>query len=92
MLPICGKIFDRQIFNEIFRSLIENNFISSNQSSFKPGDSCINQLLSITREIYKSFDEGFQVRGVFRDISKAFEKNYLTQGYYFQTKTKWHFW
>ena len=58
----------------------------------KPGDSCINQLLSITREIYKSFDEGFQVRGVFRDISKAFEKNYLAQGYYFQTKTKWHFW
>ena len=92
MLPICGKIFDRHIFNEIFRSLIENNFIFSNQSSFKPGDSCINQLLSITREIYKSFDEGFQVRGVFRDISKAFEKNYLAQGYYFQTKTKWHFW
>ena len=32
------------------------------------------QLLSITREIYKSFDEGFEVRGVFLDISKAFDR------------------
>ena len=54
--------------------LIENNLISSNQSDSMPGDSCINQLLSITHEIYKSFDDGFVVRGVFLDISKAFDK------------------
>ena len=29
---------------------------------------------SITHEIYKSFDEGLEVRGVFLDISKAFDK------------------
>ena len=54
--------------------LIDNNLISSHQSGFKGGDSCINQLLSITQEIYKSFDEGFEVRGVFLDISKAFDR------------------
>ena len=48
--------------------------MSPNQSGFKPGDSCTNQLLSITHEIYKSFDNGFEVRGVFLDISKAFDK------------------
>ena len=32
------------------------------------------QLLSITHEIYKSFDEGFEVRGVFLDISRAFDR------------------
>ena len=48
--------------------------ISSNQSGLKPGDSCINQLLSITHKIYKCFDDGFEVRGVFLDISKAFDK------------------
>ena len=53
---------------------IENDLISPNQSGFKPGDSCINQLLAITHEIYKSFDDGFEVRGVFLDISKTFEK------------------
>ena len=37
LLPICGKIFEKLIFNE-------NELISPNQSGFKPGDSCINQL------------------------------------------------
>ena len=74
LLPICGKIFERLIFNELFNFLLENNLISPNQSGFKPGDSCINQLLSITHEIYNSFDEGLEVRSVFLDISKAFDK------------------
>ena len=52
LLPICGKILERLIFNEMFRFLIENNLISSNQFGFKPGDSCVNQLLSVTHEIY----------------------------------------
>ena len=51
--------------------MITNHLISTNQSGFKPGDSCINQLLSITHGIYASFDEGYEVRGVFLDISKA---------------------
>ena len=58
----------------MFGFFIENDLISQHQSGFKPGDSCINQLLSITHEIYQSFDEGFDVRSVFLDISKAFDK------------------
>ena len=34
----------------------------------------INQLLSITHDIYYSFDEGFEIRAIFLDISKAFDK------------------
>ena len=52
LLPICGKIFERLIFDEMFRFLNKNNLISSNQSGFKKEDSCINQLVSITHEIY----------------------------------------
>ena len=58
----------------MFRFFIENDLISQHQSGFKPGDSCINQLLSITHEIYQSFDEIFNVRSVFLDISKVFNK------------------
>ena len=54
--------------------MIFKQLISSNQSGFKPGDSCINQLFSITHEIYESFDVGLQVGSVFFDISKAFDK------------------
>ena len=53
------------MFSEMFGFFIENKLISSYQSGFKPGDSCINQLLSITHEIYSSFDEGLEVRSVF---------------------------
>ena len=58
----------------MFKFFIENDLISPNQSGFKPGDTCINQLLSITHDIYKSFDCAYEVRGVFHDISKAFDK------------------
>ena len=71
---MCGKIFERLLYKEIFSFFIENGLISHNQSGFKPGDFCINQFLSITHEIYKSFDDAWEVRGVFLDITKAFDK------------------
>ena len=74
LLPICGKSFERLIYNEMFGFFLDKGLISANQSGFKPGDSCINQLLPITHNIYKSFDDGYEVRGVFLDILKAFDK------------------
>ena len=74
LLPICRKFFERLTFNEMFRFFIENDLIPQHQSAFKPGNSCINQLLSITPEIHQSFDEGFDVHSVFPDISKAIDK------------------
>ena len=53
---------------------MENSLVSSNKPGFKPGDSWLNQLLSITHEIYKSFVCGCEVRFVFLDISKALGK------------------
>ena len=59
---------------EMFDFFLDKDLISANQSGFKPRDSCINQLLSITHNIYKLFDDGYEVRGGFLDISKAFDK------------------
>ena len=61
LLPICSKIFERLIYNELFTFFTDNNLISPNQSGFRPGDSCVNQLIVITHKIYKSFDEEFEV-------------------------------
>ena len=58
----------------MFKFFIENNLILPNQSGYKPGDFCINQLLSITHDIYISFNCSYEIRGVFLDISKAFDK------------------
>ena len=54
LLPICGKVFERLIYDKLFSFFQENNLTSPNQSGFKPGDSCTNQLLAITHEIYTS--------------------------------------
>ena len=64
LLPIAGKKFERILYNNMFEFFTKNNLISHSQSEFKPGDSCVNQFLSITHEIYKSFDDGLDVRGV----------------------------
>ena len=70
----CKEIFERIIYNRIFEYLLENNLITENQCGFKPRDCCVNQLLLITHDIQKSFDDGLKVKGVFFDISKAFDK------------------
>ena len=74
LLPIYRKFFERLIFNEMCRFFLANNLLAPNQSGFKPGDSCINQLLSIAHEICSYFDDGFEIRSFFLDISKAFDK------------------
>ena len=58
----------------MFEFFIANNSISKYQSGFRPSDSCINQLLSMTYEIYQSLDDNLEVRSAFLDISKAFDK------------------
>ena len=67
LLPICGKIFEKIIFNSLSEYLENNKLRNCNQSVFQSGDSCVHQLLSITHEIYKSFDASpsLEVRGVF---------------------------
>ena len=72
VLPIFGKILERLIFEEMFPFFIE--LIATNQSGFKSGDSCINQFIVITQEKYQFFDAEYENRGVFLDISKAFDK------------------
>ena len=74
LLPICGKIFEKIIFDEIYEHLTANKLLSDRQSGFRPGDSTINQLLSITHDIYNAFEHHHGTRAVFLDISKAFDK------------------
>ena len=54
--------------------LSDNCLLSPYQSGFRSDGSCINQLLSSNHEILNTFDRGLKVRGIFIDISKAFDK------------------
>ena len=52
------------------------SLLNINQSVFRANDSCINQLLSITHEIYRALNCNplLEVGGVFLDLFKAFDK------------------
>ena len=69
-------MFEKLIFNALSFYLNSNNLITPNQSGFRPGDSCSNQLLFLVNEIHKAFEnpKSLEVRAVFLDISKAFDK------------------
>jgi hypothetical protein len=76
LLPIFGKILEKLIFDDLYIHFFNNNLISDKQSGFRRGDSTIKQLLAICHEIHVAFDHSptLEVRGVFLDISKAFDK------------------
>ena len=65
LLPICGKNFEKIIFDEIYEHLTANKLLSDKQSGFRPGDSTINQLLSITHKIYNAFEHHHDTHAVF---------------------------
>ena len=58
LLPVCGKIFEKVIFDSMYRHFTDNQLLTVNQSGFRPGDSTINnQLLYITQKIYTAFED-----------------------------------
>jgi hypothetical protein len=76
VITICprGKVMERCVFKHIHNYLLENNIIINNQSGFTKGDSAIYQLINITNDFSKALDEGKEVRVIFCDISKAFDR------------------
>ena len=58
----------------LFNFFRDNNVITAFQSGFVPGDSTVNQLIDIYNTFCKALDEGKEVRAIFCDISKAFDR------------------
>ena len=76
LLPIFGKILEKLIYDSLYTHLVSCELLNPNQSGFRPGDSTINQLISITHTIFKAFDcnPPLDVRSVYLDIPKAFDR------------------
>ena len=64
------------IFQDLFNYFHKTELFTQCQSGFLPGDSGISQLLSIVHDVNSSFDcdPTQDVRGLFFDISKVFDK------------------
>ena len=56
LLPIFGKILEKLMNDSLYSHLVTCRLLNPNQSGFRPGDSSINQLISITHTIFKALD------------------------------------
>ena len=76
LLPVFSKILEKIIYDTLYSYCINNKLLTTCQSGFQQGDSCVSQLLKITHDIYKNLDANPPVitRSVFLDMSKAFDK------------------
>ncbi len=74
LLSCLGKIMERCIHKHLYNYLITNNLLTEYQSGFRRGDSTTNQLVYIYNDICKALDDGKEIRVVFCDISKAFDR------------------
>ena len=74
LLPIFCKILEKLIHDALYSHLVSD--LIPNQSGFRPGDSTVNQLLSIIHTIFKAFDcsPPLDDRSLYLDISKAFDR------------------
>jgi len=63
-----------RFYDELYAFCTVNNILSSKQSGFRKSDGTVNQLLNLTDNVYKSFEEKKEVAMVFLDISKAFDR------------------
>ena len=74
LLNAEAKVFERLVFKYLFNHFRDNNLLSSLQSGFIPGDSTVNQLTFLYNTFCQALDSGKEVRAVFCDISKAFDR------------------
>ena len=74
LLPSLSKICEKAVFVRLYNFLNNTGFFYRFQSGFKPGDSTVMQLIFIVDKIYKALEKGHEVRAVFLDISKAFDR------------------
>ena len=74
LLPSVSKILERIVFKSVYNYIKDNHLLSPHQSGFQCGDSTINQLSFLYHTFCEALDHKKEVRIVFCDISKAFDR------------------
>ena len=63
----------------MFKFFVDNDLTFPYQSRFKPGDPGINQVFSVTHDVYTPFDDRLEIQSVFVDIQKDFDKGWYEE-------------
>ncbi|MCG8077783.1 MAG: reverse transcriptase family protein, partial [Candidatus Thiodiazotropha taylori] len=74
LLSSVGKVMERCVHKHLYNYVITHQILTPLQSGFVQGDSTTYQLLHTYHKICEAVDGGKEVRAVFCDISKAFDR------------------
>ena len=74
LLCCVSKVMEKCIFKHVFNFLRDHSLITRFQSGFVPNDSTVNQLVELYHLFSEALDHKKDVKCVFCDISKAFDK------------------
>ncbi|MCG8111690.1 MAG: reverse transcriptase family protein, partial [Candidatus Thiodiazotropha taylori] len=74
LLSLVGKAMERCIHKHLYNYAIENEILTPLQSGFIKGDSTTFQLIHTYHSFCEAVDSGKEVRTIFCDISKAFDR------------------
>ena len=74
LLSSIGKVMEKNSSQAYVQFFNDHSLITCLQSGFVPRDSTVNQLVDIYNTFCKALDNGLELRAVFCDISKAFDR------------------
>ena len=74
LLPTLPKAAESIIHNRLSGHFTGNNLISDRQAVYLKGDLTIQELVYIIKFIRKSWKKGCITKGIFLDVSAAFDK------------------
>ena len=74
LLSIVGNLLEKFVFKRLYDFCEKHMLLTWRNSGFKPNDSAMNQLLTVTHQIYNALKHGSDVNIAFLDISKAFDR------------------
>ena len=57
LLPCLSKIFEKLIFNHIYKHITDHSLLSQKQSGYRPGHGTEVQLIHLTHNIYSNLDK-----------------------------------
>ena len=71
---VLCKMMEKILVKHMHNYVLEHHIITKHQSGFQPKDSTVYQLLNIYNTILSNLDIGKDVRFLFCDVSKAFDR------------------
>ena len=73
VLPAFSKIFERVVYNRVFKFITDNKTLCGNQYGVHPGLSTSHASISFVNKVSNAVDSNNYLAGVFLDLSKAFD-------------------